>query len=198
MAIERKFIEESVSNLTIDEFLGDSLKRAGYAGMDIKRNPLGTRVTVFVQKPGIVIGKRGRAIKDLTEQLEKPPFNLENPQIEVQQIENPDLNADVMAFQLASAIERGEHYRRAAYNYLRRIMRSGAKGAEINISGKLSGERARSMRFAEGYLKKCGDPAIEHVRVGYSPAKKKLGIIGVVIKIMPQDVSLPDEIKFKS
>jgi len=123
-------------------------------------------------------------------------FNMENPQIEVEEIEKPELNANVMASKLANSLEKGVNFRRAAYGTLRRMMEAGAKGVEIVISGKITGGRSRSIRFAHGYLKKCGAPAIEQVDTGYAVAKKKMGVFGVNVKIMPPDAVLPDEIEF--
>lgn len=195
MAIERRFIEENVKNATLDEYLAVSLQRAGYGGMDLKRSPLGTRIIVKIERPGLVIGRKGKSIKRLTEQVESQ-FGMENPQIEVEEIEKPELNANVMATKLADSLEKGVNFRRAAYGTLRRIMEAGARGVEIVISGKITGERSRSLRFANGYLKKCGAPAIEQVLTGCAVAKKKVGIFGVNIKIMPPNVVLPDEIEF--
>ncbi|MCK4310578.1 MAG: 30S ribosomal protein S3, partial [Methanomicrobia archaeon] len=149
MVIERKIIEENIKNASISEYLAKSLERAGYGGVDIKRGPLGTRIIVKVETPGIVIGRKGRSIRELTKDLGEK-FSIENPQIEVEEIKNPELNADVMAHRTASDLERGYHYRRTAYKISRRIMDAGAKGVEIVISGKLSGQRSRTVRFTTG------------------------------------------------
>jgi small subunit ribosomal protein S3 len=196
MAIERRFIEENIKNASIDEYLAKTLERAGYGGVDIKRSPLGTRVIVQVETPGVVIGRKGKAIRKLTTDLEQE-FNLEKPQIEVENLPRPEFNANVMANLLASDLEKGIHFRRAAYFLLRKIMYSGAKGVEIIISGKLTGERSRSVRFYQGYIKKSGNPALESVSTGYATSKRKLGAIGVRVKIMPDDISLPDEVIIK-
>ena len=193
MVIERKIIEETLKNTSISEFLADNLERAGYGGADIKRGPLGTRIIVRVETPGIVIGRKGRSIRKLTADVGEK-FDIENPQIEVEEIKNPELNADVMAHRTASDLERGYHYRRTAYKNLRRIMDAGAKGAEIVISGKLTGQRSRTARFTTGYLKKCGEPAQRLVGHGYTIARVKLGVLGVTVKIMPPNITLPDEI----
>ncbi|MBN1785833.1 MAG: 30S ribosomal protein S3, partial [Candidatus Methanofastidiosa archaeon] len=196
MAIERRFIEENIKNASIDEYLAKSLERAGYGGVEIKRSPLGTRVIVQVETPGIVIGRKGRSIRKLTTDLETA-FGLEKPQVEVENLPKPEFNANVMANMLAADLEKGLHFRRAAYFLLRKIMNSGAKGVEIIISGKLTGERSRSVRFYQGYIKKSGNPALENVSTGYATAKRKLGAIGIRVKIMPENIVLPDEIVIK-
>jgi small subunit ribosomal protein S3 len=194
MVIERKIIEENIKNTSIGEYLAKSLERAGYGGVDIKRGPLGTRIILSVETPGLVIGRKGRSIRKLTKDLGET-FDLENPQIEVEEIKHPELNADVMAHRTASDLERGYHYRRTAYKNLRRIMDAGAKGAEIVVSGKLTGQRSRTVRFTTGYLKKCGEPAQRLVDQGYAVARVKLGVLGVTVKIMPPNITLPDEIR---
>ncbi|ASI98220.1 30S ribosomal protein S3 [Thermococcus celer] len=194
MAIERYFIEEGVREMLIDEYLEKELRRAGYSGIDIKKTPLGTKVVIFAASPGYVIGRGGRRIRELTRILERQ-FGLENPQIEVEEIKNPYLNAKVQAIRLARALERGIHFRRAAYSAIRAIMRNGARGVEIRLSGKLTGERAKSVRFYQGYLAKVGNPAETLVSRGYAQAKLKLGVIGVKVSIMPPDAKLPDEIE---
>ncbi|WP_048149473.1 30S ribosomal protein S3 [Palaeococcus ferrophilus] len=195
MAIERYFIREGVKEMLIDEYLEKELRRAGYGGLDIKKTPLGTKVTIFAESPGYVIGRGGRRIRELTRILERQ-FNLENPQIEVEEIKNPYLNAKVQAVRLAQALERGIHFRRAAYSAIRTIMnRGGARGVEIRISGKLTGERAKSVRFYQGYLAKVGNPAETLVSRGYAQAILKLGVMGVKVSILPPDAKLPDEIE---
>ncbi|AEH23852.1 30S ribosomal protein S3 [Pyrococcus yayanosii] len=194
MAIERYFIREAVREMLIDEYLEKELRRAGYGGLDIKKTPLGTKVIIFAANPGYVIGRGGRRIRELTRVLERQ-FGLENPQIEVEEIKNPYLNAKVQAVRLAQALERGIHFRRAAYAAMRAIMNNGARGVEIRLSGKLTGERAKSVRFYQGYLAKVGNPAETLVSKGYAQALLKLGVIGVKVAIMPPEARLPDEIE---
>ena len=196
MALERKFIEDNIRKFEVKEFLRKELERAGCGEIDIQRTPLGTRVIVHVQRPGLVIGRKGQAIRKLTTIL-KTRFGLDNPQIEVNELEVPELNPNVMAKSIANALERGVHFRRAAYTALRRIMEAGARGAEITISGKLTGERAKTVKFVDGYLKHCGEPAMMYVKEGYVIAAPKPGVIGVKVKIMPPGTRLPDDVLFK-
>lgn len=133
--IEKEFIAESLKRAEIDEFLEKELERAGYGGMDIQLTPLGTMITIYAERPGLVIGRGGRTVRRLTNILRKR-FGLDNPQIEVKEVEVPELNPKIMAHRIASMLERGMHFRRVAYGTLRRIMAAGAQGAEITISGK--------------------------------------------------------------
>lgn len=195
MAIERKFIQDNIKKLKVKEYIAGELERSGVGEINIQRTPLGTRVMIYAQRPGLVIGRKGMSIKKLTTVLEKD-YKIENPQVEVDELPVPELNAQIMANSIASAIERGIHFRRAAYTTLRRIMEAGARGAQITIGGKLTGERSKSVKFTDGYLTQCGDPAFLYVAKGKAEASPKPGIIGVKVKIMPPGVSLPDEIEF--
>lgn len=191
MAVERKFVTEGIRRARVEKHLKKELKRAGYGGMDLQRTPLGTQVTIFAEKPGIVIGKGGKVVRQLTQDL-ATDFQVESPQIEVQQVSNPSFNAQIMAERLANALERGWYFRKAGSSIIRRVMDSGALGCEVIIAGKLTGARARTQKFVEGYIKHCGEPAITIVETGYAVAIKKLGTIGVQVRIIPPDAKLPD------
>jgi small subunit ribosomal protein S3 len=191
MAVERKFISEGVRRVRVEKYLTKELKRAGFGGMDIARTPLGTQVTVFAEKPGIVIGKGGKVIRQLTLDL-ATNYGVDTPQVDVQQVPNPNFNAQIMAERLANAIERGWYFRKAGQSILRRVMDAGALGCEVIIAGKLTGPRARVQKFVEGYIKHAGEPSKTVVERGYAIAVKKLGVIGVQVKIVPPDAKLPD------
>jgi len=191
MAIEKKFVSEGVRNVRIDKFLTKELKRAGYGGMDITRTPLGTQVTIFAEKPGIMIGKGGKQVRQLTQDL-ATLFEIESPQVEVQQVQNPNFSAQIMAERLANALERGWYFRKAGQSTIRRVMESGALGCEVIIAGKLTGARSRTQKFTEGYVKHSGEPSETLVEKGYAIAVKKLGTIGVQVKIVPPGAKLPD------
>lgn len=191
MAIEKKFITDGVRNVRVEKFLTKELKRAGYGGMDITRTPLGTQVTIFAEKPGIVIGKGGKQVRQLTQDL-ATIYDIESPQVEVQQVQNPNFNAQIMAERLANALERGWYFRKAGQSTIRRVMESGALGCEVIVAGKLTGARSRTQKFIEGYVKHCGEPSETIVEHGYALAIKKLGTIGVQVMIVPPDARLPD------
>lgn len=163
--------------------------------MEIFKTPLGTRVIINAERPGMIIGRRGRSVKELTSDLEQR-FNLENPQIEVNQIDVPELDAKVMVQRIASGLARGIHFRRAGYSVLRLVMKAGARGVEITIKGKITSQRARTEKFREGFVAKCGEPALLYVDQATTHVPRKSGVLGVTVKIMlPQGV-LPDEVEF--
>ncbi|MFC6733354.1 MULTISPECIES: 30S ribosomal protein S3 [unclassified Haladaptatus] len=192
MADEHQFIEDGLQRTQIDEFFGEELARAGYGGMEVAKTPMGTQIILKAEKPGMVIGKGGKNIRKVTRQLEDR-FNLEDPQIDVQEVEEPDLNAQIVADRLANALERGWYFRKAGHTTIDRIMDAGALGAEIVLSGKVTGARSRVEKFNRGYIKHNGEPAEAIVDEGQATAVMKLGTIGVTVKIIPPEAQLPDD-----
>jgi len=192
MADEHQFIENGLQRSQIDEFFEEELGRAGYGGMEVAKTPMGTQIVLKAEKPGMVIGKGGENIRKVTTALEEK-FNLEDPQIDVQEVDEPDLNARIVADRLANALERGWYFRKAGHTTIDRIMESGALGAEIVLSGKVTGARSRVEKFNRGYIKHNGEPAEEIVDEGQGVAVMKLGTIGVTVKIIPPNAELPDD-----
>ena len=196
MSIVKRFITESIKRTEIDEYLQKKLDRAGYGGVNISKTPLGTHVVIYAMRPGLVIGRGGETIKELASALEQN-FKVSNPQISVSEIEVPEFNAYVIASRVASALQRGVHFRRAGFWALNQVMEAGALGAEIVISGKLTTERARFEKFRAGYFPRCGEPALVATKKAEAHVQLKPGIIGVRVKIMPPDAIFPDKIKIK-
>ena len=194
MAVVRHFITESIKRTEIDEFLQKELERAGYGGVNISKTPLGTHIVVYAMRPGLVIGRGGGTIRELAKTLEEK-FQLPNPQISVSELEIPELNAYVVASRIASALQRGIHYRRAGFWALRQVMDAGALGVEIVISGKLRTDRARYEKFRDGYLPKSGEPPLKYTRKAEVHVQLKPGILGVKVRIMPPDAEFPDKIQ---
>jgi small subunit ribosomal protein S3 len=192
MADEHQFIENGLQRSQIDEFFADELGRAGYGGMDVAKTPMGTQIVLKAEKPGMVIGKGGKNIRKVTRELEER-FDLDDPQIDVQEVDEPDLNARIVADRLANALERGWYFRKAGHTTIDRIMDAGALGAEIVLSGKVTGARSRVEKFNRGYIKHNGEPAEEIVDEGQGVAVMKLGTIGVTVKIIPPGAELPDD-----
>jgi len=194
MSVVKHFITESIKKTEIDEFLQKKLERAGYGGVTISKTPLGTHMVIYAMRPGLVIGRGGESIKELASILEEK-FKVSNPQISVSEIEIPELNAYVVASRIASALQRGIHFRRAGFWALKQVMDAGALGAEIVISGKLRTERARFEKFRAGYLARCGEPALKYMRKAEVHVQLKPGIFGVRVRIMPPDAVFPDKIQ---
>jgi len=191
MPAEDHFVNRGLLKVKVNDFLRQELRRAGYAGVDLQKTPLGMRVVVYAARPGMVIGRRGTTVRELTETLEHE-FGLEAPQIEVSEVEVPELNGPIMAERLAQRLERGDHFRRAAYGVLRRSVGAGAKGVEIAIAGKLTSRRARYQKFRSGFVAKTGEPIREAVSHGWAFAIMKPGVLGVQVRIMLPDMVAPD------
>jgi len=191
LGVEKKFVEDGFTKALVHEYLSKELSRAGYGGLTMNRTPMGIQITVYAEKPGMVIGKGGKLIRKLTRDLDRN-FRLDNPQIDVQDVGKAELNAQVVANRLASSLERGWYFRKAGQTTLRRVMDSGALGCEIILSGKLTGPRSRVEKFLSGYVKHSGKPSQEIVDHGYAVAVKKLGTIGCQVRIVPPDAVPPD------
>jgi small subunit ribosomal protein S3 len=196
MSAVRYFIDLNTRKLQIDEFLMRELNAAGYGGVDIRKMPMRTELTIHASRPGVVIGRRGSKIRELTAILEEE-FGVENVQLEVNEIENPWLNAFVMASRLARQLERGVRFRRMAYWILRRVMRAGAIGCEIIVKGKLSSRRARYQKFRKGTISKTGEPSKLYVDEADDRAVLKPGVIGIKVRIMRPEAKLPGIIHVK-
>ncbi len=191
--IEKDFVTEGLKRTKIDEYLESELERAGYGGMEVQVTPLGTMVVVYAERPGMVIGRGGKTVRGITQNL-KTRFELENPQVEVKEVGVPELNPKIMAHKIASMLQRGMHFRRVSYTSLRRIMGAGAQGVEVTISGKIRGARSATAKFSDGYIKKCGEPATRFVKEGFATVQLKPGVLGIYVRIMPPEVTLPDKV----
>ena len=100
-----------------------------------------------------------------------------------------------MAHKVVAMLQRGMQFRRVAYSIIRRIMSAGAQGVEVTISGKIRGSRSACAKFNEGYIKKCGEPSIKYVKEGFATVQLKPGVLGIYVRIMPPEVTLPDNIE---
>jgi len=196
MPAEEHFISRGLLRVKINDYLSRELRRAGYSGVDLQKTPLGMRVVIYASRPGMVIGRRGATVRELTETFEKE-FGLEAPQIEVSEVEVPELNGPVMAERLAQRLERGDHFRRAAYGIIRRIIAAGSTGCEISIRGKLTSRRARFQKFRSGFVTKTGEPVRVNVSHGTAFAILKPGILGIQVWIMKPELVTPDRPKIQ-
>lgn len=196
MSVVKRIIKDSIERVKVDELLADEYEQAGYGGIQLTKTPLGAQINLFAMRPGRVIGKRGRAIKEASERLEVE-LGLPNPQITVVEVEVPEMNPKIMASRVANALERGVHFRRAIFWSLRRIMDSGALGCEVILKGPLRSSRSRFEKVVEGYVPKSGDPALKYVRSATIHVKMKRGVLGVTVNIVPPDAKFPDKVNLE-
>lgn len=194
--IERKFIKEKIKEFQIEEYIGESMKNVGHSHTKMLRTPLGEKIVIYASRPGLVVGRKGQNIQQLTKTLKKR-FELENPQIEISEVEEQNLDANIVAEKIVDSLEKFgiRRFKGIGHKVLTDVMNSGALGVEIILSGKIPSSRAKSWRFYSGYLKKCGDVAIFGVKRAHKSAQLKTGTIGVKVSIMPPDIKLPDSIE---
>ncbi len=194
--IERKFVSQRLREYQVQEYIGENLKRVGHSFTKTQRTPLGEKIVIHASRPGLVVGRKGQNIKKLTKTL-KSKFGFENPQLEIEEVGNVLLDPQIMAERIANSLERYgiQRFKGIGHKVMTDVIGAGAMGVEIVISGKVPSSRAKTWRFYQGYLKKCGDIATSGVKKAYSRALLKTGIVGVQVRIMPPDVVLPDKIK---
>jgi small subunit ribosomal protein S3 len=192
---QSKILQQKIKEFEIQEFVAQNLKGVGLSSTKLVLTPLGEKIVVAASRPGLVVGRKGQSIKKLTSMLKKR-FNLENPQIEISEVENINLDPQIVSERIANSLERFglSRFKGVGHKTMEDVMNAGALGIEIIISGKVPSARAKRWRFYQGYLKKCGQVAIEGVRTAYTTAQLKTGTIGIVVKIMPPNLVLPDDI----
>lgn len=191
---EKKFVQLKEEELEVREYIKNSLGKGRISEVSIEYTPVGEKIIVATNKPGLVIGTRGEKINELTAFLKKR-FKLDNPHIEIREITEPLFDAQLVADEIALGLERkgSLKFKVIAYRMLENIMKAGALGAEIVLSGKLPSDRAKSWRFSQGYLKKTGDPA-KVVQRAMAQAKTMAGVIGIKASILPPSAPIHDRI----
>lgn len=191
---EKKFVKFKKEELGVKEYIKNELGKGRISSVTVEYTPIGEKIVVATSRPGLVIGRKGEKIDELTTVLKKR-FSLDNPHIEIQEITDPMLDAQLVADEVAVGLERkgSLKFKVIAYKMLQQIIKAGALGAEITLSGKLPSERAKRWRFAYGYLKKTGDPA-KVVDVAQSQGTTIAGVVGVQVRILPPDAKIHDQI----
>jgi len=198
--IERQIVAQKFNRHQIEEFIFSFLGRLSCSHLDLQRTPLGERVIVYTTRPGLIVGRKGANIKALTNIL-KEKFKMENPQIEVAEVNNAALDAVSICKNIVSTFERfgPKRFKAIAYRALDELMKSGAKGAEIVVSGRgIPGVRAKTWRFFAGYLKKSGEIAQSHVDKYHEACHLKSGTIGIKVSILHPETILPDSVKLRT
>ena len=191
MSAVKNVIKDNYNMMLLKDYLRMQIKDAGFSHAEISKTPTGTRVALHVTRPGIVIGRKGSGIRDLTEKL-ATDFGLKNPQISVNEIEKPDLSPSVMCNRMASHLERGTAFRRATMWTMKQIMESGAMGVQITISGKLRGDRSAFEKHVAGILPRAGHHAELIVEEDIAHVKTAMGLIGIRIRIANKEKLIPE------
>lgn len=184
-ADDKDFAKTLVEDYQLRKFLLDRLKAAGVPKVEIERDTKRVRINVFCAKPGIVIGRGGSEIDKLKAEVEKM---LGKPvSINIVEIKQPDLDATLVAENIAGQLERRVSYRRAVKQAIGRTMRLGARGIKVQVSGRLGGaEIARSESYHEGTI------PLQTIRAdidyGFVEAATTYGRIGVKVWIYKGEV----------
>ncbi len=194
--IERKFIAQKTKEYQIQEYINENLKNVGHSHTKMVKTPLGEKIVLYASRPGLIVGRKGQNIKELTKTLKKR-FGLENPQIEISEVTDINLDANIVAERIANSLERfgTQKFKAIGHRVMEDVISAGALGIEITISGKIPSSRAKSWRFYSGYLKKCGNIAIVDVDKAYVQAKLKTGVVGIKVSLMPPGIKLPDKVE---
>ena len=194
--IERKFVAQNKKEFQIREYISATVGKAGLSNVKLQRTPLGEKILISASRPGLIVGRAGSNITRLTHEL-KSKFDLENPQIEIEEVSDPNLDANIIAEGIVNSLERfgPARFKGIGHKAMSDVMSAGGLGVEIFISGKIPSSRAKSWRFYQGYLKKCGDVVESGISKAYATANLKTGAIGVQVRIMPPTTRLPDKIK---
>jgi len=191
MSAVKNVIKDNYNMMLLKDYLRIAIKDAGFSHAEISKTPIGTRVVLHVTRPGIVIGRKGSGIRELTEKL-ATDFKLKNPQIAVEEIAKPELEPSVMCNRMASHLERGTAFRRATMWTLKQIMEGGAMGVQITISGKLRGDRSAFEKHSAGILPRAGHHAEVIVDEDIVHVKTAMGLIGIRIRIARHEKFVPE------
>lgn len=194
ISTKRKFVADGVFYAELNELLTSELAEDGYAGVEVRTTPHRTEVIIRATRTQNVLGEKGQRIRELTSVVQKR-FNFADGAVELyaERVANRGLCAQAQAESLKFKLLGGLAVRRACYGVVRFVMEANAKGVEVIVSGKLRGQRAKAMKFCDGYMIKTGhagqvytDTAVRHVML-------RQGIIGVRVSIMlPHDPSGKD------
>ena len=197
--IEKQIVNKHMKEYLMQEFIKSYLPLGSYSKIDLRKTPLGEKIIIHTSRPGLVVGRKGINLSELTTIL-KTKHGMENPQIEVSEIQEVNLDPKSVAERIASSFERfgPKRFKSIGYKALQSIMDSGALGAEIVIGGRgVPGSRAKTWRFLAGHMKKSGDISENFVKRGHTVANLKSGTIGIKVSILTSDVILPDTIKIR-
>jgi len=187
----KNVIKDNYNMMLLNDFLREKIKESGFHKVEISKTPIGTKITLHVTRPGIVIGRKGVGIKELTEKI-ATDFELKNPQISVEEIPCAELSPSVMCSRMAAHLERGTAFRRATMWTIKQIMDAGAMGVQITISGKLRGDRSAFEKHTQGILPRAGNYAKNLVSEDITHTKTPMGLIGIKIRIATKEKLTPE------
>jgi len=182
---KRKFVLNGMFKAELNEFLTRQLAEDGYSGVEIRVTPTRTEIIIMATKTLNVLGEKGRRIRELTAVVQKRfGFAPGTVELYAEKVATRGLCAIAQAESLRYKLTGGLAVRRACYGVLRFIMESGAKGCEVVVSGKLRGQRAKSMKFVDGLMIHSGEPCNVYVDTATRHVLLRQGVLGIKVKIM--------------
>jgi len=188
----KKYGDLLENDVKIRKHVVSKTKRAGISKIEIERSGNNVKVDIHTARPGIVIGKRGVEVGALRSELEKITGN--KVQINIQEVKTPEIDANLVAQNVASQLEARVSFRRAMKRAVRSAMKSGAKGVRINCAGRLGGsEMSRREWYREGRVPLHTLRA--EIDYGFAVANSIFGSIGVKVWIYKGDVIEKEVVK---
>lgn len=186
----KKYADYIFEDYNIRRFIKKKLYHAGISRIEIERSAKRVRLRIYTARPGIVIGKKGSEIELLKKDLEK--LVSQEVMIDIQEVRKPEINAQLVAENVALQIERRVAFRRAMKRGVSSAMRFGAQGVKIICSGRLGGaEMARTEWYREGRVPLHTLRA--DIDYGFIEAKTTYGIIGVKVFIFNGEILTKDQ-----
>jgi len=182
---KRKFVADGIFYAELNEFLQRELGEDGYSGVEVRVTPVRTEIIIRATRTQNVLGEKGQRIRELNSLVQKRfNFPVGNVELYAERVQNRALCAIAQAESLKYKLLGGLAVRRACYGVVRYIMENGAKGVQVIISGKLGGQRAKSMKFRDGYMIKSGDPVNYYIDKAIRHILLKQGCLGINLAIM--------------
>merc|ERR1712226_1368966 len=178
-------VADGVFYAELNEFLMRVLAEDGYAGVEVRVTPIRTEIIIRATRTREVLGEKGRRIRELTAVVQKRYGFPENSvELFAERVENRASCAMAQAESLRFKLLGGLAARRACYGVMRFVMENGAKGVEVIISGKLRAQRAKAMKFRDGYLISTGEPKKHYINEAVRHVLMRQGVLGIKVKIM--------------
>ena len=189
MSKKRKFVADGVFYAELNELLTRELAEDGFAGVEVRVTPMRTEIIIRATRTQSVLGEKGQRIRELTSVVQKR-FGFAEGAVELyaERVANRGLCAQAQAESLKFKLLGGLAVRRACYGVVRFVMEASAKGVEVVVSGKLRGQRAKAMKFADGYMIKTGNACQEYTDMAVRHVLMRQGVLGVRVSIfLPHD-----------
>src|SRR3989344_3005220 len=197
--IEKQIVKKYMKEYLMQEYIKSHLPIGSYSKIDLRKTPLGEKIIIHTSRPGLVVGRKGANLSELTNVL-KNKYGMENPQIEISEIQDASLDPKSVAEKIAASFEKfgPKRFKPIGYRALQGILDADALGAEIVLSGRgLPSSRAKTWRFLAGHMKKSGDISENFVKRAFTVANLRSGTVGIKVNILTKDVIMPDEIKLR-